>query len=337
MKALHASTKCGGSGRVTAMALHVIAARILIPLAAALALASPVFAGESAGNEAAAESLFQEAKRLAAGGDFDGACPKFAESNRLSASVGALLSLGDCLEQTHKLASSWGAFVAAGILARTRADTARENEAGRRAALLSPRLAKLAIVVPPAARVPGFRIYRNGEGVGEAQFGSLMPADTGQHTIEARAPGYKTWSTTVRIETEGAAASVEIRPLDKLPTDVAPAVPRGDGGPQKTVGLAAVGVGVAGLVVGAITLGLDASTHASLAQQCPMGQCPGALQSTVNAYHSLGIVSSTALVAGGALAATGLVLVLTTPKTSPQPAGVSPVVGLGYVGLAGRF
>jgi len=118
---------------------------------------------------------------------------------------------------------------------------------------------------------------------------------------------------------------------------VAPAVPRGDGGPQKTVGLAAVGVGVAGLVVGAITLGLDASTHASLAQQCPMGQCPGALQSTVNAYHSLGIVSSTALVAGGALAATGLVLVLTTPKTSPQPAGVSPVVGLGYVGLAGRF
>jgi hypothetical protein len=115
------------------------------------------------------------------------------------------------------------------------------------------------------------------------------------------------------------------------------AAPVPDGSTQRTLGFAAIGVGGAGLLVGAITLGLDAAKAASLREQCPMALCPPSLQANISTYHTLGIVSSTSLVAGGALAATGLIVVLTAPKGDPHAAGVSPVVGLGYAGLAGRF
>jgi len=321
------------------MSRSLVAVLVLASVAALLAPASPAFAAATAADEATAQSLFEEAKRAAAAGNFEAAAAEFAESNRLVPSVGALLNQGDALEHADKLASSWGAFVAAGLLARAKSDTVREGEAERRAALLSPRLARLALVVPPAARVPGFTLHKDGTLVGEAQFGSLFPVDVGPHEIEATAPGHKTWATTMRIETDGAAASLEIQPLDKLPTPASAAAP--EGSVQKTLGLVLVGVGAAGLVLGAVTLGVDGSKHASLLQQCPSGQCAGTLQpmlqGDVNSYHTLGIVSSTSLVAGGALAVTGVILALVAPSTKPQVEGVLPLVGPGYAGLTGRF
>ena len=310
-----------------------------VVLLALLTWASPTFAATPA-EEAAAEALFQEGRRLRDAKNLDEACPKFEESNRLSPSAGALLSLGDCLEASDKLASSWGAFIEAGLVAKSKADPGREAEAGRRAALLAPRLAKLAIVVLPIARVPGFVVHGDGSAVGEAQWGMYLPANVGPHTIEASAPGYRPWSMTIRIDTNGSTATVKIPVLDKI--EVATSKPGdgsaqpGDGSAQKTFGYAAIGVGGAAVIVGAITLGLDAAKNASLLKMCPMSRCAPSLQSDVDSYHTLGIVSSSSLIVGGALAATGLIVVLATPKVKPQ-AAVLPLVGPGYVGLAGRF
>ena len=88
-------------------------------------------------------------------------------------------------------------------------------------------------------------------------------------------------------------------------------------------------------MIGAITAGLDGPPNVSLLPQCPMAHCPASLQSSVNSYQTLSLVSSSSLIIGGALAVTGLIVVSSRRKT--EPPAVAPVVGLGYAGLAGRF
>jgi hypothetical protein len=306
----------------------------VLALGAVLALVATPASAASAENQAAADVLFKEAKALATANDCEHAIPKFVESQRLDPSAGTLLNVGNCYEKLGKLASAYGAFREAEVLARTRSDDFRQGEAARRAEAIAPQLAKLAIVVPLPIRVPGVEVKRDGALVGEGQWGSALPVDPGQHTIEATAPGYKPWSTVMRVEGNGA-AQIEVPLLEKSPEG--PTEARPDSSVQKPLGFAAIGVGAAGLVVGAITLGLDASKHASIAKQCPMGLCPTSLHSDVDTYHTLGIASSSSLIIGGALVATGVIVVLVAPKTNLHAAGISPVVGPGFAGISGSF
>jgi hypothetical protein len=103
------------------------------------------------------------------------------------------------------------------------------------------------------------------------------------------------------------------------------------------VGFAAIGVGGAGVLVGAITGGLAISKHNSLAATCMAGVCVGQ-DSAISSYHLLGTVSDVGLVVGGAIAATGIVLLVTAPKAgAPDHAWVSPAFGPGFAGVKGRF
>src|SRR5262249_54770458 len=133
---------------------------LVAPLAAALLLTSPAAASGSE-DVAAAEATFNEGKKLAAAGRYAEACPKFAESQRLDPGAGTLLNYGDCLEKLGKVASAWGAFREAVMLASRVGDEKRRVEATRRADLLEPRLSRLTIVVPPAGRVKGLEVHRD--------------------------------------------------------------------------------------------------------------------------------------------------------------------------------
>ncbi len=307
---------------------------------AALGLASPTFAA-SAQDQAAADVLFKDAKKLAAAGDFEHACPKFVESQRLDPSSGTLLNIGNCYEKLGKLASAYGAFREAEVSARNSGDTGRQAEAARRAEALSPQLAKLSIVVPPAARVPGFELKKDGAVVGEGQWGSSLPADVGHHEIVASAPGHKPWSTVVRIDTNGAAASVEVPPLEKLPAEAG----MGAGftwSTQRSVGVAIGGVGVIGVVVGGvfgvITLNKASASKshctADLSTCDPIG---GQLQHDA---HTTANVSNAAFGIGGAALVAGVVAFVTTPNNGTKSGtnggrfSVRPVVGIRHTGLA---
>lgn len=292
-------------------------------------------------DQAAAATLFDEAKKLAASGDHAGACPKFAEAQRLSPTPGTLLNLGDCYEKLGKLASAWGTFKEAEVVSRAKDDTDREQEAQRRAGLLSTRLSKLAIVVPPAARAPGFELRRDGAVVGEAQWGSPLPVDTGAHTIEARAPGRKAWSTVVRIETNGASASVEA-PVLAVEEGAATAT-ASFWSAQRIAGASVGGTGVVGLVIGTIfgARAIAKKTDADKACQPedPNACNPAGLKLRAE-EKTAGTISTAMFVAGGILVAGGVVLMITAPRAVEKDKGgvslyVAPAAA--GVGLGGRW
>lgn len=306
----------------------------------ALAAAGHAHAG---GNEAAAEALFGEAKKLVAQGKYAEACPKFAESNRLDRGAGTLIHLGNCYEKNKQTASAWATYKEAASAAQALGRKDWEKLASQRASALEPKLARLTIKVDRANEK--IEVSRDGTSVSPASFGVPIPVDVGQHSVEATAAGHKPFTTTATVSKDGESVEVSIPKLEPeaaTPAAVAttstatpsPAPPgadtdKSDGSGQRTLGFVIGGIGVAGLAAGAVT-GLMAMGKSSDAKAaCPNdGSC--ASRDAVDASESaktLGLVSTIAFVAGGVGLAAGATLVFTAPKEGEADAkkmGLAP-------------
>jgi hypothetical protein len=268
--------------------------------ALASALGATAHGQGSAESKAAADALFKEAIGLMNAGDAAKACPKLEESQRLDPAVGTLLYLGECYEKQGRVASAWAAFNSAASAARAAKQAQREQTAVERAAALEPTLPKLVIEVPAEARMAGLQIVRDGVLVGEASFGVPVPLDPGEHSIKASAPGKKGWSQTVQLTANGAATKVSVpmltlgeadssasQPAEPVTTapPTAPAAKQlsgangaaaaaeddtsqegGAGNAQLISGIVIGGVGIVGLVVGAV-FGAQAKSKESDSEQ----------------------------------------------------------------------
>jgi hypothetical protein len=286
------------------------------------------------GDRVAAESLFQDAKRLMTAGKYAEACPKFETSQRLDPGVGTMLNLADCYEKSGRVATAWAMFLEAASGARAAGNAAREKAARDRADALGSRLAKVTIVVSPSREVPGMVITRDGKAIDRALWGTAVPVDPGSRVIEVSAPGRQKWSTTLQVRSEKAELAVEVPELAKAGETAAPGTSTsnstpssagadtkevGSGGGSKTllgVGLLAVGAG--GVVLGSV-FGLsakskwdDARSHCVVGNACLAESLPLADQARSNAT-----ISTVAFAVGAAgLAAGTIVLVTSSHRTS---------------------
>jgi serine/threonine-protein kinase len=212
-------------------------------------------------------------------------------------------------------------------------------------------------LAPEVTKLQGVVVKRNGQKIEAALYGTALPVDPAEYTIEVSAPGYETWSTPIKVEAGGASASVRVpalkqakdAPVSKPETEAAkpaqePApVTASSGGSstQRTVGLVVAGIGVVGLGVGsffgvrAISRNSDAENH------CPKGNlCDDNYGvDTTNKALKDARTSNILFVAGGVLAATGVVLFLTGGSSHEEHVALAPVLGpnTAAASLSGRF
>ncbi len=296
-----------------------------------LTLARPARADDK---KVAAQELFDAATALTKQGEYAGACPKFAESERLDPQIGTLFWLADCQEHIHKLASAWANFIDAAERARSVQKADHAKEAQGRADALKGRLNKLILVVSEeTAAAPGLEVRRDDVVVGAAQFGVPVPVDTGKHVIKVSASSKRAWETTVESTGESNTFTVtipmlkeepEVRPVGTTPAATGPVSGVGAGvtpwGGQKIAGVVTAGAGAAALVVGSVLGGLTIARNNDAAKFCRADDptlCKAEGVALGQDARTFGTASTAAFIAGGVLAAGGVVVFLTAPSGAP--------------------
>jgi hypothetical protein len=195
-------------------------------------LGAQTAAAQTETRTAVAEALYRQARDLMAAGNYDEACPKLAESQRLDPGGGTLLNLAVCHEAVGKIATAWSEFHEALSLARRDGRTDRDDLAKERIAALAGRLPRLIIDVSAASRLVDLAIELDGALLGRPTWGSALPVDPGRHTVVTTAPGRVRWERQVDVAVAEAlrveipalspAAPPSARVMDKPARPIAP-------------------------------------------------------------------------------------------------------------------
>jgi hypothetical protein len=296
--------------------------------------------------------VFEEARRLLAAGKYQEACAKLEETRKLYAGPGVLLNLGDCYEHLGRTASAWSAFGDSATAASRAGRSDDETEANRRRTLLAPRVPHL--VVQVTKELPGLVITRDGDAVPRSDWGRAIPVDPGSHDVRAEASGYLRWESRTTVPDAGQTVTVAVPELQGVapaaqttaeqqptqpPGQTPPAPPNtsnatttststgspaeapasegqsgsaSSGRTQRILAVASGATGLAAMGAGGI-LGLVAKSKYDTAQQEGAGRHADSV-SAVN----LGNIATGATIAGGVLAAAGLVLWFTAPTSVAQ-------------------
>lgn len=306
----------------------------------------------TAEDKALAEALFLDARKLMEAGQFKDACPKLAQSQELDPSGGTLLNLAVCHEKEGKTASAWAEYKEAATLSEAAGKKDRAELARARAAELEKQLSRLVLEVEAPAK--GMVILLNGKELSAAAAtGTPMPVDPGDHTVEATAPGKKTWSAKVALEAGASSKKVVIPALEDAAAapPVEPVKPQGPAGPVvpagpqeapgggstlRTLAIVAGGVGLAGLAVGSV-FGIMTFGHAGDAgAECGPGDlaCGGARQQAYEDGRTTGLISTLGFGVGLAGVGAGVALFVLSGKSAPADSAKAPRKQAGGVWVA---
>ncbi len=283
--------------------------------------ASPA-AAQTTEQRAAAQLLFDEARKLHAAGKKDEACQKFQQSLDLDRAVGTQLNLARCYEETGKLASAWIHYNEVAGAARAAGQAKRAAHARQQADKLKPKLSTLTIHAPAADDVV---VKHNGAVVPTAALGTAVPVDAGSHTIAVTADGKEPWENTVEVAADAAAVVVDVPPLSDVPAapavappppapaDSAPPATSGDATVAWVLGGVSLAIGVGGVATGtALRLMALSKDEDSLAQCLPSdpNRCSAEGAALRDDAKTLQTASTIAWAAGGAFTVTGVVLLI---------------------------
>jgi hypothetical protein len=293
-------------------------------LASALVVALTLLSAASAHAQAtaAAEALFNQGRDAMAAGDYEAACKRFRESDRLDPAVGTKFNLADCEEKRGRLATAWEMFRT--VIAQLPENDERLPIAKQRAGALEPRLSKLTLRL--AAGAPAGTTVKDGQvELGSGSFDLPLPLDPGKHRLLVNAPGHASRSFEITL-LPGETRQLEIGPgaangaaplAPPITESPAPPADHGDtgepgGGSSRTLGFVLGGVGVAGLAVGSIAGVMVLGKKSTADEHCGPVDCD---QEGVNANDSgrtLGVVSTIGFVVGAASLGAGAYLILTS-------------------------
>lgn len=300
-------------------------------IAAALLIASPAHGQD---REERAKQLFFEAHAAADAGDHRTACAKFEESLQLFRRASTLLNLGECSEHLGKLATAlryWRQGAALVESSDERMILTKEH-----ISVLEQRVPRLQLVLPaplPEASV----VSVDGVAVPEEALGARveLPVDPGEHVVTLRSPGRAGSMARVTLAVaERRSVTLQLGEPERtfIPDRAQPA-----GTDSRLIaGIVVGGLGVVGLVVGAVTGGLVLDRKATVEEFCSDDVCtdPKGVEAA-DEGRTLAVVSTVGFAVGGAALVTGIVLVVVgaradsdeeratlRPLASPQGGGL---------------
>jgi hypothetical protein len=297
-----------------------------LKMALAAATAVTLMAASPPCQAADPEEIYQSALADMSAGNFESACARFAEARRMKPdSTAALQGLALCNDKLGKTASAWARYRELTMELKAKGDADRSQAAANRADELSRGLSTV-VVKLESPDTAGLMIRLDRDEVPRVMFGTKMNVDPGSHILQATAPGYEVWQTTFSVLGKGDAREIHVPALVAKPSATAAG---SAWSALRITGVTVAGVGVVGLVVGAV-FGAQAisKNNASKAQCSPTDPnlCNDQGVSLRGDAKTAGTVSTAALIAGGVLAAGGVVLAVTTPaaklEVAPQTAGV---------------
>lgn len=311
-------------------------------LGCALALAAVTFATNASADGSTAETLYQEGQRAAQAQNWELACKMFRESQEREPAPGTLLNLADCEENLGALLAARAHFEAA-AKAFHRGDD-RIAYANKRAEALGARIPKLTVRLSPNAPA-GTTIERDGLTLGPSILGAPASLDPGPHTLVVRVPGQPEERIDVRL-TPGEAQELELPRANGAngnasSTTVAPAAfqsipegPRSSGKGLRIVGWTALGVGAAGLAVGAVGGILTIGAKSDVDEHCRPG-CDKTGLDAQDRGRQWSTISTIGFAAGAVGVGAGITLLLLSSKHGDV--SVQPVAGGGGLRWAGHF
>ena len=276
------------------------------------------------GSSAAAEALFDQARSAMDHGEYDEACAKFRESNRLDPAPGTMLNLANCEEQRGKLATAWELFRA--VEDQLPAGDDRIPVARDRAAKLKPRLPRLTIDAgsPPP---DGIKVTRDGIDLGAASLGSPLPVDPGEHEVVVTVPGKAPKSFQVFV-VEGESKTLEVMGDGATANAGGGSATVDSSSGNQTLGFVFGGIGVAGVVIGSVTGLMALGKQSTVDDECDAnGFCSKAGADAASSGSTLATVSTISWVVGALGIGAGAYFLLSGEKEGPKTglrAGFTP-------------
>lgn len=212
------------------------------------------------------------------------------------------------------------------------------EEAQREFARLDTRIGHLVVEVPSSMQST-IVIELDGQPYPTTSYNTVRFIEAGQHRVVERVPGRAQREHVINVS-PGATERLPIE-APAAPTVEAPVVapPRTEvvlrPNPLRTVGFVTAGVGVAALVGGVITGVMANGQFADLEAACPNRVCPNATAlDQRGSVDALAGATNGLLIAGGVLAAAGVVLVIVG---HPREETVQVAVGPRSVDLSWHF
>ncbi|MBE7480144.1 MAG: hypothetical protein HS104_09185 [Polyangiaceae bacterium] len=274
-----------------------------------------------------ADALFREGRALMKKNDFEPACQKFSESQRLDPAAGTLVNLSECMEERGRLADAIRALRDALTLLKAGDD--RIPKVRQQIATLSGRVPRLILRVPPDS-LTGTKVFVDGVEYDAESLGASIEVNPGEHVVELAVPGKPRQRRGVDVK-EGQELDVAAGDAEKKPVE-----PSGRKPPYRTLGYVLGGVGLIALALGTGSYLEFRDTESEREGICPSEQnCTkeeiaqdARLEQDADAVGRLAAIEiGTGLVAVGA----GVFLLVYTPsggdKRRVGSVRVAPVVG----------
>jgi hypothetical protein len=234
-----------------------------------------------------------------------------------------------------------------------------QTDAAKELEELQPRIPRLRIRVEGAA-ANDVEVTIDDAKIASALLGIAMPTDPGRRHVVGRRDAEIVDQTIVINESESKEALLIFTARQPVQAQAsvrgpgsAPAAEPGsvtastpatqtesgvsDGGAQRTWGWVVTGVGVAGLVTGAVA-GILVLSKSGLRKDCPDGTCnpDSAKSGDINSYNLMRTLSTTGFIVGAVGTAVGVTLLLWTPKQESGP-HATLWLGPGSAAVKGTF